>query len=125
MTYLGVIGSVLLPKLDYLSCDRRVIPPEHKASDQSVLLVIVRIYRVDDAKLANGRQASRGGRTAGRSFRTLLLVEVSQDNREDVCRLAIGSAADEPAGAVVDQGNADSRARMLSGAECTATRKCA
>jgi predicted O-linked N-acetylglucosamine transferase (SPINDLY family) len=58
-TYLGFVGPVPLPELDYLLCDNVVIPPEHKASYQPVPLPIAPIYQANDSKRTTGRQMSR------------------------------------------------------------------
>jgi predicted O-linked N-acetylglucosamine transferase (SPINDLY family) len=58
-TYLGFIGPVPLPELDYLLCDDVVIPPEHRASYQPVPLTIAQIYQANDSKRTIGRQTSR------------------------------------------------------------------
>ena len=58
-TYLGFIGPVPLPELDYLLCDNVVIPPEHKAAYQPKPLPIGRIYQANDSKRTIGRQLSR------------------------------------------------------------------
>lgn len=59
-TYLGFIGPVPLPELDYILCDDVVIPPEHRASYQPKPLAIARIYQANDSKRTVGRQMSRG-----------------------------------------------------------------
>jgi predicted O-linked N-acetylglucosamine transferase (SPINDLY family) len=58
-TYLGFVGPVPLPELDYLLCDNVVIPPEHKASYQPVPLPIAQIYQANDSKRTTGRPMSR------------------------------------------------------------------
>jgi predicted O-linked N-acetylglucosamine transferase (SPINDLY family) len=58
-TYLGFIGPVPLPELDYLLCDNVVIPPEYKASYQPAPLAISRIYQANDSKRTIGREISR------------------------------------------------------------------
>jgi predicted O-linked N-acetylglucosamine transferase (SPINDLY family) len=58
-SYLGFIGPVPLPELDYLLCDNMVIPPEHKASYQPTPLAIARIYQANDSKRTVGREMSR------------------------------------------------------------------
>jgi predicted O-linked N-acetylglucosamine transferase (SPINDLY family) len=58
-TYLGFVGPVPLPELDYLLCDSVVIPPEHKASYQPAPLPIAQIYQANDSKRTTGRQMSR------------------------------------------------------------------
>jgi predicted O-linked N-acetylglucosamine transferase (SPINDLY family) len=58
-TYLGFVGPVPLPELDYLLCDSVVIPPEHKASYRPAPLPIAQIYQANDSKRTIGRQMSR------------------------------------------------------------------
>lgn len=58
-TYLGFVGPVPLPELDYLLCDNVVIPPEHKASYRPIPLPIASVYQANDSKRTNGRQMSR------------------------------------------------------------------
>jgi predicted O-linked N-acetylglucosamine transferase (SPINDLY family) len=58
-TYLGFVGPVPLPELDYLLCDNVVIPPEHKALYQPAPLPIAQIYQANDSKRTTGRQMSR------------------------------------------------------------------
>jgi predicted O-linked N-acetylglucosamine transferase (SPINDLY family) len=58
-TYLGFVGPVPLPELDYLLCDNVVIPPEYRASYQPTPLAIAQIYQANDSKRTIGRQTSR------------------------------------------------------------------
>jgi predicted O-linked N-acetylglucosamine transferase (SPINDLY family) len=58
-TYLGFIGPVPLPELDYLLCDNVVIPPVHKASYQPMPLAIAQVYQANDSKRTLGREMSR------------------------------------------------------------------
>src|SRR5580658_4615432 len=58
-TYLGFVGPVPLPELDYLLCDNVVIPPEFKASYQPAPLAIGQIYQANDSKRTIGRPMSR------------------------------------------------------------------
>jgi predicted O-linked N-acetylglucosamine transferase (SPINDLY family) len=58
-SYLGFIGPVPLPELDYLLCDDVVIPPEYKSSYQPVPLAIGRNYQANDSKRTVGRETSR------------------------------------------------------------------
>jgi len=58
-TYLGFIGPIPLPELDYLLCDDVVIPPEHKASYQPMPLPIARTYQANDSRRTSGGQMSR------------------------------------------------------------------
>ena len=58
-TYLGLIGPVPMPELDYLLCDTVVIPPEHEAAYQPMPLPIARTYQANDSKRTIGRRLSR------------------------------------------------------------------
>jgi predicted O-linked N-acetylglucosamine transferase (SPINDLY family) len=58
-TYLGFIGPLPMPELDYLLCDNVVIPPEHQAAYQPQPLPIARIYQANDSKRTIGRPLSR------------------------------------------------------------------
>jgi predicted O-linked N-acetylglucosamine transferase (SPINDLY family) len=58
-TYLGFIGPVPLPELDYLLCDTVVIPPEYEASYQPMPLTVARIYQANDSKRTIGPATSR------------------------------------------------------------------
>jgi predicted O-linked N-acetylglucosamine transferase (SPINDLY family) len=58
-TYLGLIGPIPMPELDYLLCDTVVIPPEHEAAYQPTPLPIARIYQANDSKRTIGRPLSR------------------------------------------------------------------
>jgi predicted O-linked N-acetylglucosamine transferase (SPINDLY family) len=58
-TYLGFVGPVPLPELDYLLCDKTVVPPEHEASYQPAPLAIARVYQANDSKRTIGRPMSR------------------------------------------------------------------
>jgi predicted O-linked N-acetylglucosamine transferase (SPINDLY family) len=53
-TYLGFVGPIPLPELDYLLCDKIVIPPEHEAAYQPTPLAIARIYQANDSKRSPG-----------------------------------------------------------------------
>jgi predicted O-linked N-acetylglucosamine transferase (SPINDLY family) len=97
-TYLGFVGPVPLPELDYLLCDNVVIPPEHKVSYQPVPLAIAQIYQANDSK------------RIGRSVCILLLLKALQDHRGDVCRMDVDPAASRPVGAV-----AGKRQRVFTG----------
>jgi predicted O-linked N-acetylglucosamine transferase (SPINDLY family) len=54
-TYLGFIGPLPLPELDYLFCDTTVIPPEYEAAYQPKALPIAPIYQVNDSRRTVGR----------------------------------------------------------------------
>jgi predicted O-linked N-acetylglucosamine transferase (SPINDLY family) len=58
-TYLGFIGPIPLPELDYLVCDNVVIPPEYEAAYQPTPLPLPRLYQANDSKRAIGRRLSR------------------------------------------------------------------
>jgi predicted O-linked N-acetylglucosamine transferase (SPINDLY family) len=58
-TYLGFVGPIPLPELDYLLCDKVVIPPEYEAAYRPVPLPIARIYQANDSKRTVGRKLSR------------------------------------------------------------------
>jgi predicted O-linked N-acetylglucosamine transferase (SPINDLY family) len=58
-TYLGFIGPIPMPELDYLLCDSVVIPPEHEAAYQPRPLSIGRFYQANDSKRTIGRPLSR------------------------------------------------------------------
>jgi predicted O-linked N-acetylglucosamine transferase (SPINDLY family) len=58
-TYLGFVGPIPLPELDYLLCDNIVIPPEHAAAYHTKPLAIAEIYQANDSKRSIGRRMSR------------------------------------------------------------------
>jgi predicted O-linked N-acetylglucosamine transferase (SPINDLY family) len=58
-TYLGFIGAVPLPELDYLFCDDFVIPPSQRAAYWPPPLRIGRTYQANDSKRAIGPEISR------------------------------------------------------------------
>jgi predicted O-linked N-acetylglucosamine transferase (SPINDLY family) len=58
-TYLGFIGALPLPELDYLLCDRMVIPPEHEVAYHPKPLPIARIFQANDSKRAIGNPLTR------------------------------------------------------------------
>jgi predicted O-linked N-acetylglucosamine transferase (SPINDLY family) len=58
-TYLGFIGPLPMPELDYLLCDTTVIPPEHESAYQPKPLAIGPIYQVNDSKRTIGRSLTR------------------------------------------------------------------
>jgi predicted O-linked N-acetylglucosamine transferase (SPINDLY family) len=58
-TYLGFIGPLPMPELDYLLCDNVVIPPEHQAAYQPQPLPIASIYQANDSKRTIGRPVTR------------------------------------------------------------------
>jgi predicted O-linked N-acetylglucosamine transferase (SPINDLY family) len=58
-TYLGFIGAVPLPELDYLLCDDFVIPPKVAASYRPTPLPIPHLFQANDSKRAIGRKMSR------------------------------------------------------------------
>jgi predicted O-linked N-acetylglucosamine transferase (SPINDLY family) len=58
-TYLGFIGARPLGELDYLLCDRMVIPPEHETAYRPKPLPIGRIFQANDSKRAIGGPLTR------------------------------------------------------------------
>ena len=58
-TYLGFVGPVPLPELDYLFCDDIVIPPAIAASYAPTPLAIAETYQANDARRAIGRPLTR------------------------------------------------------------------
>jgi predicted O-linked N-acetylglucosamine transferase (SPINDLY family) len=58
-TYLGFIGPIPLPELDYLLCDSFVIPPETAPLYQPKPLYIAEIYQANDSKRARAAHRSR------------------------------------------------------------------
>ncbi len=58
-SYLGFIGPLPLPELDYLFCDTMVVPPEHESAYLPQPLPIARLYQVNDSKRTIGRRLSR------------------------------------------------------------------
>ena len=59
-TYLGFIGPVPLPELDYLLCDAFVVPPDTAALYQPKPLYIDGLYQANDSKRAIGPAMTRG-----------------------------------------------------------------
>jgi predicted O-linked N-acetylglucosamine transferase (SPINDLY family) len=58
-TYLGYIGPVPLPELDYILCDDFVIPPAIAAAYQPTPLPIEGLYQANDSKRVVGTPVSR------------------------------------------------------------------
>jgi predicted O-linked N-acetylglucosamine transferase (SPINDLY family) len=58
-TYLGFIGPVPLPELDYMFCDDYVVPPALAACYAPAPLHIAPNYQVNDSKRAIGRATTR------------------------------------------------------------------
>ncbi len=58
-TYLGFIGPVPLPELDYMLCDDFVVPPEFAAAYHPTPLPIQGLYQANDSKRAIGPPMSR------------------------------------------------------------------
>lgn len=58
-TYLGFIGPVPMPELDFLLCDEFVIPPAHAALYQPAPLYIAPNYQANDRQRAIGAPMSR------------------------------------------------------------------
>ena len=62
-TYLGFIGPVPMPELDFLLCDEFVIPPAYAALYQPTPLYVAPNYQANDSKRVIGEPVSRS--TAG------------------------------------------------------------
>ncbi len=58
-TYLGFVGPVPLPELDYLLCDHVVIPPEYEAAYEPTPLVIGPLFQANDSKRVVNRNLTR------------------------------------------------------------------
>jgi predicted O-linked N-acetylglucosamine transferase (SPINDLY family) len=58
-TYLGFIGPVPLPELDYMLCDDFVVPPGVASAYQPTPLYVADIYQANDSKRAIGATVSR------------------------------------------------------------------
>jgi predicted O-linked N-acetylglucosamine transferase (SPINDLY family) len=58
-TYLGFIGAVPLPELDFMLCDAFAIPPALAPRYAPVPKAIPRVYQANDSKRAVGRPMSR------------------------------------------------------------------
>jgi predicted O-linked N-acetylglucosamine transferase (SPINDLY family) len=58
-TYLGFIGAVPLPELDYMLCDDFVIPPGRADCYSPTPLPIPNLFQANDSKRAIGREMSR------------------------------------------------------------------
>jgi predicted O-linked N-acetylglucosamine transferase (SPINDLY family) len=58
-TYLGYIGAVPLPELDFLLCDTFVIPPQEAAAYAPRPLPVAWTYQANDTRRAIGRPLSR------------------------------------------------------------------
>jgi len=58
-SYLGFIGPLPLPELDYILCDDVVIPPEHRLAYGGKALSIGPLYQVNDSKRTLGPSISR------------------------------------------------------------------
>jgi predicted O-linked N-acetylglucosamine transferase (SPINDLY family) len=58
-TYLGFIGPVPLPELDYMFCDQIVIPPDRAASYQPTPLSVAASYQANDSKREIGAETTR------------------------------------------------------------------
>ena len=58
-TYLGFIGPVPMPELDYLLCDDFVIPPEQVAAYSPTPLSIASTYQANDSRRVIGGTLSR------------------------------------------------------------------
>ena len=60
-TYLGFVGPVPLPELDYLLCDQIVVPPGAVAAYQPRPLYIAENYQANDTHRTIGRPQTRAG----------------------------------------------------------------
>ena len=58
-TYLGYIGPIPIPELDYMICDDFVIPPELAAAYQPPPLYLPEIYQANDTRLPVGPTPTR------------------------------------------------------------------
>ena len=58
-TYLGFIGPVPLPELDYMFCDRIVVPPDVASAYQPTPLYIAGSYQANDSKRSIGPATTR------------------------------------------------------------------
>jgi predicted O-linked N-acetylglucosamine transferase (SPINDLY family) len=58
-TYLGFIGPVPLPELDYMLCDDFVVPPSIAPAYQPAPLLIEKMYQANDSKRIVGAPMSR------------------------------------------------------------------
>jgi predicted O-linked N-acetylglucosamine transferase (SPINDLY family) len=58
-SYLGFIGPLPLPELDYILCDDVVIPPEHRLAYGGKALSIGPLYQVNDSKRTIGGAITR------------------------------------------------------------------
>jgi predicted O-linked N-acetylglucosamine transferase (SPINDLY family) len=58
-TYLGFIGPVPLPELDYMLCDEFVVPPAIAAAYQPTPLLIENMYQANDSKRIVGAPMTR------------------------------------------------------------------
>jgi predicted O-linked N-acetylglucosamine transferase (SPINDLY family) len=58
-TYLGFVGPVPLPELDYLFCDDAVVPPASAAAYRPAPLPIAPIFQANDARRVIGAPTSR------------------------------------------------------------------
>ena len=59
LTYLGYIGPIPMPELDYMICDDFVIPPELAAAYQPQPLYLPEIYQANDTRLPVGPTPGR------------------------------------------------------------------
>ncbi|MGI4941905.1 MAG: hypothetical protein ACRYHQ_15320, partial [Janthinobacterium lividum] len=58
-TYLGFVGPVPIPELDYMFCDDFVVPPSVASAYQPRPLYVAQNYQVNDSKRAIGTPTSR------------------------------------------------------------------
>ena len=58
-TYLGFVGPVPLPELDYMFCDRIVVPPAIASAYRPTPLYVAKFYQANDNKRARPASRSR------------------------------------------------------------------
>ncbi len=114
-TYLGFIGPVPMPELDFLLCDEFVIPPAFAALYQPQPLYVGPNYQANDRKRVIGKSGlTFDGGSAGGSFRILLFLQSLQNHRDDVPRLDGDPAARAGIGAVAGIATMPGRATICA-----------
>ncbi|HTQ71872.1 MAG TPA: tetratricopeptide repeat protein [Acidocella sp.] len=58
-TYLGFVGPIPLPELDYVLCDSVIIPPEHKGAYGATPLPVGPFYQANDDRRTIGQPLTR------------------------------------------------------------------
>jgi len=58
-TYLGFVGPVPLPELDYMLCDATVVPPDRAAAYEPIPLYVSECYQSNDTNRRVGKAISR------------------------------------------------------------------